>query len=106
MGKSFGSVLAAALWLGACYGPYKAGESCDPSLLSRDCQDDLMCTYSYDECPQYGCPRCRRQCREDADCPVDESGCGRQPVCTKQQREDFRGVCEVCVTEPAPIWPP
>lgn len=91
------SMFGAGFLLGACGNGYAVGEACDPSLGGRDCAQGLECTYSYDDCPQYGCPKCRRPCRADADCPAgDTDGCGKTPQCIFQQRTDFSGVCAHC----------
>lgn len=82
------------------------GQACDPTLSGRDCQEGLICAYSYDDCPQYGCPMCRRPCRQASDCNQAESRCSSQPACQQQQELEDRGVCQVCEDtnpwEPAP----
>ncbi len=91
------TMFGAGFLFGACSDGYGPGESCDPTLGGRDCQEGLECTYSYDDCPQYGCPKCRRPCRADADCPTsDTDSCGQAPRCIFQQRTDFSGVCQHC----------
>ena len=102
--------LVAALWAGglvavACGGGgYTVGQSCDPRNGDRDCASGLSCAYSYDDCPQYGCPKCRRPCRADADCPVDEvKSCGKTPHCTFGTRTDFQGLCDACDEQPHPL---
>jgi hypothetical protein len=87
-----GLVVVASLALSGCSG-LNEGESCDPTLASRDCDEELLCTYSYDECPQYGCAKCRRPCRTHADCPAKD-GC--DAVCVQQEETDERGVCKIC----------
>lgn len=95
--------------LGSCFFyTFGEGAACDPTLSSRDCREGpeavdggtLECVYSYDECPQYGCPRCRRTCRADADC-VTGSTC-RNPQCIRDTNSTFqdKGVCNICKDEP------
>ncbi|MBI5497208.1 MAG: hypothetical protein HY904_19500 [Deltaproteobacteria bacterium] len=99
-------VCAALLALGSCYGAYGQGEACDPTLGGRDCADTLVCAYDYDECPQYGCPKCRLQCRTNADCEsANADRCDAARECKLQQRTDYSGVCGVC-DDIKPIWPP
>lgn len=85
--------------LAACSG-LEEGESCDPALESRDCAEGLHCAYSYDECPEYGCPRCRKACRSDADC----AGRSCDALCVQQAETDERGMCKTC-PEDMPWWP-
>jgi hypothetical protein len=91
----------------ACGGNgWGVGEACDPGHGDRDCSPDLACAYSYNDCPTNGCPKCRRTCRSDADCPADDTkSCGKTPHCQFQQRTDFQGLCDVCDTI-KPIFPP
>ena len=72
------------------------GDSCNPQLGNRDCQPGLACVYVYDECPEYGCPQCRRQCKTNADCSADD-GCD-PPTCVLNTNTGAadHGVCKTC----------
>jgi hypothetical protein len=93
--------LIAIAVLSSCSG-LREGEACDPTLNSRDCEQGLSCTYSFDDCPQWGCPKCRRPCRSHADC-TGAPGC--EAACVQQGKLEDRGMCQVCEGY-RPWWPP
>jgi len=97
-------LIACCSVLGSCFFFVSSeGTACDPSLASRDCADGLECVYSYDECPGYGCPRCRKVCRADADCSASDCA---EAACIKDTNSTLqdKGVCRVCKDEP--YWGP
>ncbi|MEW5851448.1 MAG: hypothetical protein AB2A00_21845 [Myxococcota bacterium] len=73
----------------------KRGESCDITNYSRECEPGTVCSYNYQECPEYGCPKCRKQCTTNADCAGGDTSCA-EPICDFANQEATRGVCREC----------